>query len=77
MQFDPVHLERQEVLALGLLPAHELQEIFGRGDLGDIDDLHVELEAQRLGDGGPADLPPFDQLGQGGGVGVLPLRDLA
>ena len=76
-QFDPVHLERQEILALGLLPAHELQEILGRGDLGDIDDLHVELEAQSLGDGGPGDLPSLDQFGQGGGVGVLPLRDLA
>ena len=49
----------------------------GKGAIEDYFDHHVELEAQSLGDGGPGDLPSLDQFGQGGGVGVLPLRDLA
>ena len=73
-EFDPIHLERQDILALGLFATDELEQFLGRSDLGHVHDFHVELQAQSLGDGRPGDLTALDQLGQGQGIGVLAIR---
>jgi hypothetical protein len=49
-QFDAVHLQRQDRVTLGLLAADELEELLRRRDLGHVDDLHVELRPEGLGD---------------------------
>jgi hypothetical protein len=74
-QLGAVHLQGKDVPGFGLFAADEFEDFVSRGDLGDIDELHVELLAQGGGDLGPGDLAGLDELGDGQGVGVLAVGD--
>lgn len=62
-------------MLLGLFATDEFEDIVGRRDLGDVDNLHIELQAEGRRNLDPGDLVGLDQFGDREGVGVLAVRD--